>query len=425
MRNPPERGKKLLSLFRPVSRLSRHLNALRRGFHMPFALVFILIIVPGDSPNFWSFLGPIGMEGTLLLWWGATGSSDQRNCPLLPASQVLRHPEVSSEIQLLCCKRLLEVFSSSFGKHITQVGRSCQFGSEGSEQNPTSVASVPDWVDAAPSWSRMMESLCGLKLREASGTFGEVALGLYPALGPLYPFFGSCYPFGLYTQPQGMRSFGQVAQGRSTQLLGCNTLFHGAPGTFGEVTQGRRTHSIYCYIIILAVALCFCNLHYSCFWVGWSAGHHSQFKGKEMPWRSFARTFEKCPNFGRRWVRGFNTGGSDQPGRVFECSQTSSLCDDVTLKELSSYFGAASSKECDIRKLVYRLSLGMLPPRKHLPSSRVIELQIETKNEPPAQDVHIRVEGTSRKEVLSLRATRLEDLSINFEPTGCPVKRIG
>ena len=62
-----------------------------------------------------------------------------------------------------------------------------------------------------------------------------------------------------------MRNFGQVAQGRSTQLLGCNTLFHGAPGTFGEVTQGRRTHSIYCYIIILAVALCFCNLHYSCF----------------------------------------------------------------------------------------------------------------------------------------------------------------
>ena len=47
------------------------------------------------------------------------------------------------------------------------------------------------------------------------------------------------------------RNFGQVAQGRSTQLLGCNTLFHGAPGTFGEVTQGRRTHSIYCYILLL------------------------------------------------------------------------------------------------------------------------------------------------------------------------------
>jgi len=43
--------------------------------------------------------------------------------------------------------------------------------------DPTSVASVPDWVDAALSWSRMMGSLCGLKLREASGTFGEVALG--------------------------------------------------------------------------------------------------------------------------------------------------------------------------------------------------------------------------------------------------------
>jgi len=78
-----------------------------------------------------------------------------------------------------------------------------------------------------------------------------------------------------------MRNFGRVAQGRSTQLLGCNTLFHGAPGTFGEVTQGRRTHSIYCYIIIfLAIALCLCNLHYSCFWVGWSAGHHSQVNGE-------------------------------------------------------------------------------------------------------------------------------------------------
>jgi len=97
------------------------------------------------------------------------------------------------------------------------------------------------------------------------------------------------------------------------------------------VTQGRRTHSVYC-CIILTVALCFCNLHYSCFWVGWSAGHRSQFKGKETPWRCFTRTFEKCPNFGRRWVRGFNTGGSDQPGRVFECSQTSSLCDDVPWK---------------------------------------------------------------------------------------------
>jgi hypothetical protein len=41
----------------------------------------------------------------------------------------------------------------------------------------------------------MMGSLCGLKLREALDTFGEVALG------------------------------------RCTQLLGCNTLFHGAPGT--------------------------------------------------------------------------------------------------------------------------------------------------------------------------------------------------
>jgi hypothetical protein len=27
------------------------------------------------------------------------------------------------------------------------------------------------------------------------------------------------------------RNFRQVAQGRSAQLLGCNTLFHGAPGT--------------------------------------------------------------------------------------------------------------------------------------------------------------------------------------------------
>ena len=160
------------------------------------------------------------MEGTLLLWWGVTGSSDQRNCPLLPASQVLRHPGVSSEIQLLCCKRLLGAFLGPHGKHIAPaVECHCQFGSEGSEQNSTSVTSVPDWVDAALSWSRMMGSLCGLKLREASDTFGEVALG------------------------------------RCTQLLGCNTLFHGAPGTFGEVTQGRRTHSIHCYIIILAVAL--------------------------------------------------------------------------------------------------------------------------------------------------------------------------
>ncbi len=112
------RGERSCYLFRPVSRLSRHLNALRRGFHMPFGLVFILIVIPGDSPNFWSFLGPIGMEGTLLLWWGATGSSDQRNCPLLPASQVLRHPGVSSEIQLLCCKRLLGAFLGPHGKHI-------------------------------------------------------------------------------------------------------------------------------------------------------------------------------------------------------------------------------------------------------------------------------------------------------------------
>jgi hypothetical protein len=118
------------------------------------------------------------MEGTLLLWWGVTGSSDQRNCPLLPASQVLRHPGVSSEIQLLCCKRLLGAFSGSHGKRVAPaVGCHCQFGPEGSEQNATSVASVSDWVDAAPSWGRRRDPSVVSSSREASGTFGEVALG--------------------------------------------------------------------------------------------------------------------------------------------------------------------------------------------------------------------------------------------------------
>src|SRR5467141_4338189 len=125
------------------------------------------------------------MEGTLLLWWGVTGSSDQRNCPLLPASQVLRHPEVSSEIQLLCCKRLLGAFLGPHGKHVTQVGNQHAgwseqvggLGSGGPEQNTTSVVgqpSVPGWPDAAPSQGKSWNPS---ELRETSGASGEVVQG--------------------------------------------------------------------------------------------------------------------------------------------------------------------------------------------------------------------------------------------------------
>lgn len=107
-----------------------------------------------------------------------------------PADGPSRRPDYEksfqgeSEVDELGIAPALKAFSGSHGKRVAPaVGCHCQFGPEGSEQNATSVASVSDWVDAAPSWGRRRDPSVVSSSREALGAFGEVAQGQSTHLG--------------------------------------------------------------------------------------------------------------------------------------------------------------------------------------------------------------------------------------------------
>jgi hypothetical protein len=58
--------------------LSQHLNALCSRYTL-FISSPSLSLFLGIAPTFEAFSGPYSTENTLLLWWGATVSSDQRD----------------------------------------------------------------------------------------------------------------------------------------------------------------------------------------------------------------------------------------------------------------------------------------------------------------------------------------------------------
>lgn len=78
-----------------------------------------------------------------------------------------------------------------------------------------------------------------------------------PNFRVVVPIFRVVSPIWVVYPTSRNEEFWAGCPGSQCPTLGCNALFHGAPGTFGEVTQGRRTHSICCCMIILCCCLMF------------------------------------------------------------------------------------------------------------------------------------------------------------------------
>ena len=150
-------------------------------------------------------------------WFNISYREGKKN----PADGPSRRPDYEEssrkddELNELGIVPTLEVFSNSFGKHVTQVGNQHagwseqvgSFGSGGPEQNSTSVERHPSdagWPSAAPSQGKSWDPS---ELRETSGTSAEVVQGRST------PLSGRSTPFS----------------GRSTLFSGRSTL-QGAPG---------------------------------------------------------------------------------------------------------------------------------------------------------------------------------------------------